>query len=177
MDSRTVTVTQKDQHSVIACPACRAVITLGNTGVAGLPASYKLAEIVEILQEEDKTGSKSLPCEMCEGESKSAATKGCATCRIVYCDRCLSDIHPERGPLRRHNVMPLGEFLVHRSPPDISQGFNPAVKCADHESMLTIFCVSCEKLICNYCLAQHNKHVFSDIPEASESMKVRPLMI
>ncbi|XP_064616526.1 probable E3 ubiquitin-protein ligase MID2 isoform X1 [Liolophura sinensis] len=166
-----------DEH-VLSCPTCRAVINLGSRGVEGLPPSYQLVEIIEKLQEDGKTEFKSLPCEMCEGESKAAATRACATCRIMYCDRCLNETHPQRGPLRRHIVMPVGEYLTQRSLQEpveqdgVSKELNSEGKCAEHPSVLTIYCVSCEKLICNDCLAQHNKHIFSDIPTASDSMKV-----
>ncbi|XP_064596000.1 E3 ubiquitin-protein ligase Midline-1-like [Liolophura sinensis] len=166
----------EDVHQQIACPVCRAPTSLGREGVAGLPPNFHLAEIVEKLSavkvEDD------IPyCSMCE-DNHAKAVKFCTKCDMFYCQECLANYHPTRGPLKRHRLISSLEYLAQ----EISQGqvsrdhqSTQQPSCARHGQPFGLYCVPCRMVICMGCVVDHPEHAVRDIPSAAEKNKLAVL--
>ncbi|XP_064617357.1 probable E3 ubiquitin-protein ligase MID2 [Liolophura sinensis] len=157
----------EDVHQQIACPVCRAPTSLGKEGVAGLPPNFHLAEIVEKLSavklEDD------IPyCSMCE-DNHAKAVKFCTICNVLYCQECLTNYHPTRGPLKRHRLISSLEYLSRETSQgqvsrDLQSTQQPS--CARHGQPFGLYCVPCRMVICMGCVVDHPEHAMRDIPSA-----------
>ncbi|XP_064595917.1 E3 ubiquitin-protein ligase TRIM21-like [Liolophura sinensis] len=162
----------EDVHQLIACPVCRAPTSLGRESVAGLPPNFHLAEIVEkfsaVKAEDD------IPyCSMCE-DKHTKAVKFCTNCNVLYCQECLTNYHPTRGPLKRHRLISSLEYLSQ----EISQGqvsrdhqSTQQPSCARHGQPFILYCVPCRMVICLGCVVEHPEHAMRDIPSAAANDK------
>ncbi|XP_064598271.1 probable E3 ubiquitin-protein ligase MID2 isoform X1 [Liolophura sinensis] len=164
----------EDVHQLISCPVCRAPTSLGREGVAGLPPNFHLAEIVErfssVVEVEDDTPY----CSMCEVENHAKAVKFCTNCGVFYCQECLANYHPMRGPLKRHRLISSMEYLSQ----DTSQGqvsrhhqSTQQATCSRHGQPFCLYCVTCRMVICLGCVVDHPKHAVQDIKSAAENDK------
>lgn len=50
--------------------------------------------------------SEKLNCQWCENQSPNIAKIYCENCSYFYCDTCQPVIHPPRGPLKNHILVP-----------------------------------------------------------------------
>ncbi|XP_064596003.1 E3 ubiquitin-protein ligase Midline-1-like [Liolophura sinensis] len=176
IDETSGSTGNEDVHQQIACPVCRAPTSLGREGVAGLPHNFHLAEIVEKLSavkvEDD------IPyCSMCE-DNHAKAVKFCTNCNVLYCQECLTNYHPTRGPLKRHRLISALEYLAQ----EISQGqvsrdhqSTQQPSCARHGQPFGLYCVPCRMVICMGCVVDHPEHAVRDIPSAAEKNKLAVL--
>lgn len=159
----------------LACPLCRADTDLGGDGVAGLPLNEELAALV------DRSGTAAVHetpmCSMCQPNNTSPAVEFCATCDVLYCEECLSALHPMRGPLKRHIIVPVAEYISQGMGEgrdfDGEEESDPRITtCKDHGNTPTGFCFTCKVLICDQCKPRHMDHLVKDVPSAVQELKV-----
>ena len=129
--------------------------TAQSTPVLFLPVNF-LEKIV------DKYGENKqyvVQCQLCEGEKTNAATKMCEQCEVFYCDRCLENCHPSRGPLAKHQLVSPsdGKALLRSKHKDIQ------TKCSEHtDKNLSMFCVLCKTIVCYVCV-QDGRHINHEV--------------
>uniref|UniRef100_A0A8R1ETM9 B box-type domain-containing protein n=1 Tax=Caenorhabditis japonica TaxID=281687 RepID=A0A8R1ETM9_CAEJA len=90
-------------------------------------------------------------CQLCEGSDNRAANVFCEQCDIFYCTPCQTALHPARGPLAKHNLVPAGggrRRPLTEGPKDKDQ-----LRCATHPTEgLTMYCIACKVPVCSRCL-------------------------
>lgn len=106
-------------------------------------------------------------CGLCEENSRSKASWYCEQCCVAYCQSCLENFHPKRGPLAHHKL----RRPVKDEPSD-KQAF-----CTDHETeVAAIFCDKCQLLVCHLCVCEgvgkHSQHKILSLDTASVQTKV-----
>ena len=89
---------------------------------------------------------KLFKCLTCDKESDSS---GAAT---YYCDACIAP-HAKKGH----------EIVDHKS-------HKPAL-CSDHRSICSLFCTSCDVLLCMACVAKHNNHSIMSLKEKASEIR------
>ncbi|XP_064595921.1 E3 ubiquitin-protein ligase Trim36-like [Liolophura sinensis] len=151
----------------IACPVCRAPTSLGRKGVAGLPPNFHLAEIVEKFSA--VKAKDDIPyCSMCE-DNHAKAVKFCTNCNVLYCQECLTNYHPTRGPLKRHRLISSLKYLSQEtSQGQVSRDHQSTQQpsCVRHGQPFGLYCVPCRMVICMGCVVDHPEHAMRDIPSA-----------
>uniref|UniRef100_A0A914YWF0 B box-type domain-containing protein n=1 Tax=Panagrolaimus superbus TaxID=310955 RepID=A0A914YWF0_9BILA len=121
-------------------------------------------------------------CQWCEGHPPRQAELCCEVCGYYYCSPCQSIIHPSRGPLKDHLLIPastkrLGS-LQSSNPPTTSSSSTISpneTKCDKHfDEFLTMFCASCRIPVCCHCVQEirHTGHEMQSIQTAVKSQKV-----
>ncbi|XP_064616628.1 tripartite motif-containing protein 67-like [Liolophura sinensis] len=165
----------EDVRHVIHCPVCRAPISLGTDGVAGLPLNFQLAEIVERFSSDAKVEDNIIPhCAVCEEDNKSKAVKYCCYCRLLYCDDCLSAYHPMKGSLKQHRLITSEEHLSQGNMKDQEKNnsqLSTESTCDQHDQAMSLYCVTCRMLLCLGCVVEHPEHKVRDIVSATEKEK------
>ncbi|XP_064596281.1 E3 ubiquitin-protein ligase Midline-1-like [Liolophura sinensis] len=164
----------EDVHRLIACPVCRAPTNLGRKGLAGLAPNFHLVKIVERFSSAVKVEDDTPYCSLCEEDNQAKAVKFCTKCSVFYCQECLANYHPMRGPLKRHRLISPLEYLsqetsqvqVSRDHQSTQQG-----TCARHGQPFGLYCVPCRMVICVGCVVDHPKHAMQDIKSAAENNK------
>lgn len=92
-------------------------------------------------------------CGLCEENSRNKASWYCEQCCVAYCQLCLENFHPKRGPLAHHKLKrPVKDGSSEK------QAF-----CSDHETeVAAIFCDKCQQLVCHLCVCEgvgkHSQH-------------------
>lgn len=183
---------EKDVQVTFPCPLCRVETNLGENGVAGLPVNSRMAVSVGRAEQSHSftsTGPRASPlCSMCD-DGKLPAVRFCATCVVFYCAQCLPVMHPMKGPLKRHGMMSVSEYLhsekngeslaVPKTDPfSLAAKKADAVDCEEwlpcdkHMLMLSMYCLTCDHLICLDCLRYHNNHQMSDMDSAFQRLAV-----
>lgn len=82
---------------------------------------------------------KTLNCQWCENQSPNIAKIYCENCSYFYCDTCQPVIHPPRGPLKNHVLVPANS--VYSSNTTINTTLN-------RYTFLTFFLFCYFKIIC-----------------------------
>lgn len=143
----------------LTCPVCGKIVFFDDAGARNL-STYRIMEtIVDRFCERE-----ALRCQMCENEPKIASII-CEQCDIRYCEECLYNCHPLRGPLAKHNLV---------APKNGVSSIREAI-CLDHTSeVLTIFCLTCKLALCQQCLDdnRHQSHEIQSIAAICKSQKV-----
>ncbi|XP_064596341.1 probable E3 ubiquitin-protein ligase MID2 [Liolophura sinensis] len=163
----------KDDVHLIACPVCRAPTSLGREGVAGLAPNFHLAEMVERFTTAVKVEDDIPYCSLCEEDNHAKAIKFCTICGVFYCQECLANFHPMRGPLKRHRLISALEYLSQEtSQGEVSrdQQSTQQPSCARHGQPF-MYCEPCRMVICVGCVVEHPGHAVRDIPSAAEKAK------
>ena len=160
---------RRQLETTIKCPVCLTSFQIpeGDTFV-GLPASFHLSRLVDILALGDKS-AEGQKCTSCEG--KNAATCYCFGCYDFYCGDCLR-VHNRIATLRgHHNVM-----MENLQAQDVEELIQRPAMCAEkfHEKeLLEYFCEECQVCICHKCgLVNHNGHAIADVQQAAEEHKM-----
>ncbi|KAL4234701.1 medial ring protein Mid2 [Mactra antiquata] len=92
-------------------------------------------------------------CGLCDENSRKKVSWHCEQCCVTYCETCLENFHPKRGPLAHHKLQrPVKDELSGK------QAF-----CTDHPvEVATIFCDKCQLLGCHLCVCEgvgkHSQH-------------------
>lgn len=60
----------------------------------------------KIISSSTATIADTLNCQWCENQSPNIAKIYCENCSYFYCDFCQPVIHPLRGPLKNHSLVP-----------------------------------------------------------------------
>ncbi|OUC42081.1 hypothetical protein D917_10473, partial [Trichinella nativa] len=99
----------------LICPACQKNSWLGDEGAQALPRNRALSNVVLRYCSRTTVADLRAPpppaggftCQLCEQQPSKLATVRCEQCSISYCQQCLRDCHPARGPLAKHQLTPL----------------------------------------------------------------------
>ena len=104
------------------------------------------------------------PCSLCEEEVD--VNSFCKECHQYLCDRC-KRLHGKSPFLKNHHLVPYTEGFI------ISKNYS--VFCDDHNEVFSFFCRTCNKYICNKCLASrsHRNHDYTDTNTYSEEVTDR----
>ncbi|XP_064595979.1 probable E3 ubiquitin-protein ligase MID2 [Liolophura sinensis] len=163
-----------DDVHLMACPVCRAPTSLGREGVAGLALNFHLAEMVERFPTDVNVEDDIPYCSLCEEDNHAKGVKFCTICGVFYCQECLANFHPMRGPLKRHRLISALEYLSQEtSQGEVSrdQHSTQQPSCARHGQPFVMYCEPCRMVICVGCVVEHPGHAMRDIPSAAENDK------
>ncbi|KAJ8032935.1 E3 ubiquitin-protein ligase TRIM56 [Holothuria leucospilota] len=156
----------------IACPTCRKVCTLPESGVKGLQTNFhlvNLAEKVTLLEKLTSSKKRTNLCDSCKNKEVAAF---CFDCNFAICSKC-KDQHTLFPVLRSHTVVPTEEI----ADPKFQTGWRNATSpyCDLHSSeKLNFYCKTCSKLICRDCtIVMHAKpgHEFTDVATQVNTVK------
>ena len=108
-------------------------------------------------------------CQKCITK-KVKATAFCTSCAKFICDLCLQ-IHGSWSELSSHKTLKLSELkdTYHKYIPAVTA----KVTCAIHENVCTIFCETCEELVCHECIVKgvHRDHEYYHSEESAKRHK------
>ena len=151
---------QSDKYQ-LPCPTCRSSCELPETGVEALPTFFlinKLTEVYNLLKK--VSGSGDVSCDNCE--KKTSASGYCKKCGLFYCDECL-DHHQKLRFTADHKILTLDKIGDMADQIPVGKG----MKCSNHNKPLSIYCRTCEKLICQYCTGNaHEGHEYDALIDA-----------
>lgn len=111
--------------------------------------------------------SMSEACGLCDENSQNNASWYCEQCCVAYCQSCLENFHPKRGPLAHHKLRR----------PIKNESMEKEAFCVDHEAeVAAIFCDKCQSLVCHLCVCEgvgkHSQHKILSLDTALAQTKV-----
>jgi len=147
------------KQSKIICPECRGDAVVPEEGVGKLPNNILINRLVdELILKRKFQGEEEFNCEECV--VGDPVVSFCSDCTIFYCQMC-SEAHKRNRRYCEHNVIMLNDM---QSKKDMHIQPKPkALMCTKHDQYeLTLFCETCEVLICVYCTSKDHKNHFHD---------------
>ncbi|KAI8498647.1 hypothetical protein Bbelb_238490 [Branchiostoma belcheri] len=150
-----------------ACPTCRKDVRLGDRGVDGLGTSLLLQNIIDRFKQIHAPShlKEAVACLVCDATPPRDAVKSCTTCKLSYCSDCLQLLHPSRGGLAKHTLVP---------PVESFDDLKPAVVCPDHKDKpVELYCMRDGIPICSLCklVSKHEGHRVTALQEAFEDRR------
>ena len=165
---------RRQLETTIKCPVCLTSFQIpeGDT-FAGLPASFHLNRLVDVLAQLEALGGESAEAQKCTScEGKNAATCYCFDCHDFFCGDCLR-VHNRMTISRGHRNVVIENLQAQ----DVKELIHRPVMCAEkfHEKeLLEYFCQECQVCICLRCgLVNHNRHAMVDVRQAAEEHKMQ----
>uniref|UniRef100_A0AC35UI54 B30.2/SPRY domain-containing protein n=1 Tax=Rhabditophanes sp. KR3021 TaxID=114890 RepID=A0AC35UI54_9BILA len=101
-------------------------------------------------------------CQLCE-KNPNKAIIFCEQCDIFYCSNCRDLLHPPRGPLIKHTLIPA---INKSSSPTLNDTSN---YCQNHDQELSMYCSECRQYLCCRCL--HEGHTNHQVDSLSTTVK------
>lgn len=155
----------------LTCPLCKKTSLLDEHGAKSLPKNKLLESIVDKHTQSLKVG---LYCQLCSGDS-TPSTKMCLQCKVFYCDKCVENCHPSRGPFVDHKlVSPLdGKATLQ------AEHISSRDTCAEHiNEPIDMFCNMCKITVCHICVKDgcHMNHDVQSLSDVCKSRKVSYVM-
>ncbi|KAA0706294.1 E3 ubiquitin/ISG15 ligase TRIM25 [Triplophysa tibetana] len=143
----------EDQTGIYSCPQCRQ--TFSPRPVLG--KNVMVAEMVDRLKKTKLSdhcdaGAGDVECDVCTGR-KHKAIKSCLMCLNSYCQTHLEQ-HENLFRGRRHNLI------------DPTRRLQEMI-CPQHQKMMEIYCIQCQRCICMMCLDEHRNHDTASISAAN----------
>ncbi|KAL3871012.1 hypothetical protein ACJMK2_039036 [Sinanodonta woodiana] len=174
---------EKDSNCEIQCPCCRYVFHAENeTYIDALPKNFTLASIVCKFQSSFK-GDIFVACDLCDEDQKGRAIKKCLHCQLYYCKMCMEQLHPKRGALANHVLVPIVEALKekqeHGEPKSdfssrVSERSSSTLECG--HLIQEKYCLSCNIIFTNVnqttAVGSHENHDTTGIQTAFRRKKV-----
>ncbi|KAI6236813.1 hypothetical protein M3Y95_00198400 [Aphelenchoides besseyi] len=130
------------------------------------PVNLALQRLVQRYRRRSKTPdgpstSQTLSdCKFCEDNARPV-TLFCDSCGFFFCDSCKPIVHPFRGPLKEHTIVPANSAIIKKSV-DLASTDPPIEHCCSEHSdeILTMFCLVCNTPVCCQCIKtpRHNSH-------------------
>ena len=153
-------VLQEEGRSILRCPNCRRATTLPPQGVSGLQSDFHAHHLFEI--QDTLVKAKEPQCEKCK--LKSTATGFCRHCGKLVCNKC-TEMHQAWEEYTNHQIVAIQDVqadAVNLIPPK-----KKVLYCPKHkENILTIYCETCEELICINCTIRlHHGHHYDVISD------------
>uniref|UniRef100_A0A915NR42 Uncharacterized protein n=1 Tax=Meloidogyne floridensis TaxID=298350 RepID=A0A915NR42_9BILA len=162
-----------------------------NATIARLLVKYLQQKQATIPVEEGKitTTNNTVVEPWCENPLGALPSKfHCGTCGYFYCEDCQAALHPPRGPLKFHQLVPSEQFRRFKSSqfdlssPSASTSLinsqysfpSSLAKCSLHaEQELNLYCSLCRQAICNVCTngMRHSGHPVQPIHLAAKAHK------
>ena len=148
------------EQSKITCPQCRNEVTIPDEGVKYLPNNYFINHLVNklILNYKPENEVK-LRCEECDEDDPAVVF--CADCKLFLCCYCMES-HKYSKSHRSHNLMPLTELRTNK---DLKSKFPT---CQEHDLELEYYCQTCEKLVCDQCIGEHEDHKYDAVEKVAK---------
>ena len=138
----------------LPCPTCRSPCPVSDKGLASLPSSFVVNNLVEVYDLMKKVSAhQHVFCDNCDNTNADSYCKQCAT---FLCPECLYH-HNEWKPNAGHQILSLDEVAstAHKLPRAKQE---QSTVCTEHNEPLKIFCESCQQLICHDCtVSKHEK--------------------
>ena len=165
---------RRQLETTIKCPVCLTSFQIpeGDTFV-GLPASFHLNRLVDVLAQLEALGRESAEAQKCTScKGKNGATCYCFDCHDFFCGDCV----------RVHNGIPIcrghrNVGIENLQEQDVKELIHRPVMCAEkfHEKeLLEYFCQECQVCICLRCgWVKHNRHLIVDVRQAAEEHKMQ----
>ena len=137
----------------ICCPTCRTSCLVPDKGLASLPPSFVMNNLIEAYSLLKKvSGDQHASCDNCDNTN---ADRYCKQCTKFICQQCLHH-HDNWRANASHETIRLEEVAssVYQLPqvkPEVTEN------CTDHNKPLEIFCETCQELICHNCTVKKHK--------------------
>ena len=137
----------------LPCPTCRSPCPVPDKGIASLPPSFVVNNLVEVYDLMKKASAhQHISCDNCDNTNANSCCKQCAT---FLCPECLHH-HNKWKPNAGHQILSLDEVASTAHQPLGAK--QDLMSCTDHNKPLDLFCESCQQLICHDCtVKKHEK--------------------
>ena len=136
----------------LPCPTCRSPCPVPDKGIASLPPSFVVNNLVEVYDLMKKASAhQHVSCDNCDNTNADSYCKQCAT---FLCPECLP-LHNKWKPNAGHQILSLDE--VASTAHQLSRAKQDLMSCTDHNKPLDLFCESCQQLICHDCTVKKHK--------------------
>ena len=152
----------------LPCPTCRLSCPVPDKGLASLPPSFVINNLIEVYGLMKKVSDhQHASCDNCDNNN---ADRYCKQCAMFYCQQCLH-FHDKLKSNTSHHTISLDEVAssVHQltqAKPD------PTMNCTDHDKPLEIFCEECQQLICQHCtVKKHKDHDYDLVTDTYKQHK------
>ncbi|VDD87200.1 unnamed protein product [Enterobius vermicularis] len=153
-----------DEQTVLSLPSNTALVNVINR---------QLPEITVCIDARSDFKELSLIfSQLCDGDKPEEASVFCEQCDIYYCSACQSSLHPARGPLASHKLVPPSARKRARTP----IGALKDCRCMNHPSeLLSMYCTICRTAVCCVCLQEirHTNHDVQSLEKTCKSQKVK----
>ncbi|KRZ17201.1 E3 ubiquitin-protein ligase TRIM9 [Trichinella pseudospiralis] len=168
----------------LTCPACQKSCWLGDEGAQALPRNRALSNVVLRYCSRTTVADLRLPpppaggftCQLCEQQPSKLATVRCEQCSIAYCQQCLRDCHPARGPLAKHQLTSLTTTVSKMLPPATSTAAD--VRCSEHSAQsVSLYCMACKIALCTACVKDQDdqRHAGHDLQPLATVCKIQKM--
>ena len=152
-----------EDKACLLCPTCRSPYPKPDEGLATLPPSFVINNLIEVYGLMKKVlGDQKVSCDNCD---KTNATSYCKQCSKFLCPECQQQ-HDNWKEFAGHQSLSLEE--VANTAYELPQAKAGATtwNCTNHNKPLELFCEECNKVICQLCTvhrhAGHSYGVISD---------------
>ena len=139
----------------LPCPTCRSPCPNPDKGLASLPPSFVINNLIEVYGLMKKVlGDQQASCDNCD---KTNAISYCKQCSKFLCPECQQQ-HDNWKAFSNHQTLNFEEvastaYQLPQAKPEATDN------CTDHNKPLEIFCETCEELICQLCtVRKHSGH-------------------
>uniref|UniRef100_A0A5S6QUH1 RING-type E3 ubiquitin transferase n=1 Tax=Trichuris muris TaxID=70415 RepID=A0A5S6QUH1_TRIMR len=162
---------------LLTCPACQKTFFLGDHGAQALPRNRALANVILRFCSRHGANRRSASpsprvhtsgkCQLCDSDQPAIATVRCEQCDVSYCEDCLRNCHPTRGPLAKHQLQPVTTVAHTASSPRTD-----CCKCPEHSTNTpTLYCMTCRTAACSLCIQQYGGHSSHDVQSLASICK------
>ena len=129
--------------------------------VSKLQSNFWINNLLTLRNVQDSTSSgKPLSCEQCD--SRDPAVSRCTDCYVFMCACCVT---AHRGTTKGHHILTMEEVKRLGSKALVKPAF-----CSKHRTeTLKLFCQTCQKTFCRYCLiVDHHGHKYDYVAEVAD---------
>ncbi|KAH3752086.1 E3 ubiquitin-protein ligase TRIM71-like [Dreissena polymorpha] len=158
------------EETIIQCPICKSEISVENPKKVNFPQNTFLHDLCLMYEYKHE---KHRNCDYCQFEGKVVgASHLCLDCHDNMCQGC-TGAHHRTKVTRDHKVIPYAQ--AQKGLYDIDIRRNQVQLCDTHDSEhLSIFCDTCEVLICKDCKVEsHDKHKWSPNEKALTKYEIQ----
>ncbi len=146
----------------LSCPTCRSSCSVPDNGLASLPPSFVINNLIDVYSLLKKVSSdQNTSCDNC---NENNANRYCKQCEKFICPQCLH-FHDNWKSNIGHETISLEEvastvYQLPRAKPDAIE------HCTDHNKPFEIFCETCDQLICHNCtVRKHRDHDYDVVSD------------
>src|SRR6218665_2254596 len=166
----------KNPGDTMPCPVCRKVFTVPDTGFGGLQKNFFMDKLTEIKNIMQPSSAQNL-CDACREDNAShvetdipSADMYCIECHQRLCGECYKH-HRKNKFTKNHKFIATGGEYSFESE-DIQETLKTD-SCEVHiNSLLEIFCCSCQAVVCAICFVEnHKSHDAFDINKVAADFR------
>lgn len=167
---KTISETSKESGEIVlTCPECEKKITHVTKSLGDVPNAFQINRKLEHHTFLQKVNSQVIvKCEKCIG-AKTKAVGYCTNCSKFICDLCFQ-IHSSWSELQSHKTLRMAQLK------ESFEKYIPSTSekklCQVHRKVCTVFCETCELLICHDCILKgHREHQYFHSDESAKRRK------